>query len=207
MVRQDSSRLRRFLSLIGKWLERRLPKPTDVRFDAEYASAHRFKNAFTPQQGVDYHWVQTYAREIYRRLDEADQVLDAKAESIIKLLGGGTGLLSVGAIVNLPRLSGPVAACLLIALVLALAGIVIAARVRVPSQAFLPPTTGWAVRYAESYGDAAEDMFLGQWHLASEGRRLALRAKAIGVKYATWLAVAALTTVALSFVVALATMN
>ena len=207
MVERENGRLRRFFAFIQNWLNKHLFRPKNIRLNPDYARAHRFKNAFIPQEGVDYGWVRTYVRESYGKLEQADQNLDNKAESIIKLLGGGSGLLSIGAIVNLSRLSGWVAVCLLISLVFALAGIVFAARVRVPSQTFLPPSIGWAIRYAEVYKGAAEDTFLAQWHLASEGTRLALRVKSAWVKYATWLAVATLITVALSFVVALGTMD
>ena len=161
---------------IWRWLNRQLP--TKIHDDPAYQKAHEFKNTFSPKQDVDYDWIEDYARLIYDRFDQADQTLDAKAESIIKVLGGGTGLLTLGAIINLPKLGLPVAIGLAISILLALVAITFAAWVRLPRQTFLPPSVGWAMSYADWYRDDARRKFLAQWHLACEGVRLTVRAKA-----------------------------
>lgn len=189
--------------LVYSWL----PRPNSVHLDPEYQAAHEFKDQYIPKESVEYDWVVAYARLILDRFDQADQALDAKAESIMKVLGGGTGLLTLGGIINRPKLDAAVAASLCVALVLALAAIACAAWVRVPRNAFLPPSIGWALAYADYYEKLAEARFMAQWHLACEGARLALRAKVRGVKAATWLAVFALIAVAVSFFLALATMD
>lgn len=113
--------------------------------------------------------------------------------------------MTLGAIVNLPRLGIVVPIVLVVTLILALVAIFIAAWVRVPSETFLPPSVGWAIRYAEHYRDASEPRFLAQWHLACEGMRLAVRAKAEGVKRATWWAGASLASLAFAFIIAIGT--
>ena len=82
----------RLIDRLSKWLNTVLP--TRVHDDPAYQKAHEFKDSYSPKEQVDYDWVQDYARLIYDRFQQADESLDAKAESIIKLLGGGTGLLT-----------------------------------------------------------------------------------------------------------------
>lgn len=190
---------------ILKWANKVLP--TRIHDDPAYQKAHEFKDTYSPKEGVNYDWIQDYARLIYDRFNQADELLDAKAESIIKLLGGGTGLLTLGAILNLSKLGLPAGIGLGISLLLALVAIAIAAWARVPRQTFLPPSVAWALKYADSYGDAAPSKFLAQWHLACEGIRLAVRVKARGVKVATGFAFAALVALTLSFFIALCIMN
>jgi hypothetical protein len=113
----------------------------------------------------------------------------------------------LGAILNVSKLGLPVAIGLGVSLLLALIAIGTAAWVRVPRQTFLPPSVGWALAYADFYGDDARDKFLAQWHLACEGVRLAVRAKARGVRVATWWAAAAILALTLSFVIAICTID
>lgn len=94
------ARLRQRFAILCAWWDRWLPRPSDIRSDPDYQVAHDFKDSYEPSDGVDYKWVSTYARETYDRFEQANQNLDAKAESIIKLLGGGTGLVTLGAIVR-----------------------------------------------------------------------------------------------------------
>jgi len=189
----------------SKWANKLLP--TRVHDDPDYQKAHEFKDTYSPKEGVDYDWIQDYARLTYDRFQQADELLDAKAESIIKILGGGTGLVTLGAILNLSKLGLPAAIGLGISLLLALVAIAVAAWVRVPRQTFLPPSVAWALTYADFYREAAPNKFLAQWHLACEGARLAVRAKARGVKVATWFAFAALVCLTLSFFIAVCTID
>jgi lysylphosphatidylglycerol synthetase-like protein (DUF2156 family) len=125
----------------------------------------------------------------------------------MRLLGGGSGLLSLGAIVNLSKIGVATLSVLVVGLVLALFAVAIAASVRVPRNTLLPPSIAWALEYVGAYNDQSRNRFLAQWHLACEGMRLSIRAKAWGVKVATWLGVASVAAVALSFLVAIATIN
>jgi hypothetical protein len=183
-----------------------LTRPSRIHSDEAYRRANVFKDRFQPRDDVDYAWIQTYSREVYSRLEQADQTLDTKAESIIKLLGGGTGLLALGALINAPKIGILPVICICAALLAALFAIFSAAWVRVPRESFLPPSIAWAISYAHRYAKPA-DQFLGQWHLACEGMRLAVLAKAAGVRLATWLAVTAILFLALSFIAALFTIE
>lgn len=72
--------------LVG-WLRGWIPRPSFIHQDPDYREAHRFKNEFEPDPEVEYTWVVSYAREVYSHFEKADEKLDAKAESIIKILG------------------------------------------------------------------------------------------------------------------------
>jgi len=122
--------------------------PAACRRDPEYQEAHKSKETFSPKEDVDYDWVHEYALLIYDRFDQAEKALDAKAESIIKFLGGGSGLLTLGAIVNLRDLGLPVAMALGVSLLLALVAIGVAAGVGLPRQGFLPRSVARGLAYA-----------------------------------------------------------
>src|SRR5262245_1635135 len=72
-----------------------LPKSYKIEEDPDYASAVAFNAKFTPKEGKNYGWVLTYAEQNYKRLEGAFNDLDAKADNIIKYLGGGLGLLGL----------------------------------------------------------------------------------------------------------------
>ena len=83
-----------------------MARPDKIFTDPEYAAAFQYKNDFQPKETADYDWVGEYAVFTYNELQTVERTLDAKAESIVKLLGGASGLLSVGAIINMEKLSG-----------------------------------------------------------------------------------------------------
>jgi len=184
-----------------------IKKPVKIHEELDYRKAYQFKRNFQPQDGVEYGWIKQYAEFIYSRLEQASETLDSKAESMIRIFAGGSGLVSLGAILNLSDISVEVAICWLIALGLALVSIYSAARVRFPRQTYLPPSLYWAIQYAEHHKSTAEDRFLAQWHLACEGLRLNNRWKASGLKVSVVFGVAAIVCLALSFCVALGTMK
>lgn len=189
------------------WLIRFIPPPNKVFTEEEYRRAYEFKDNFVPKGDRDYDWVADYARFTYDQFQNADDTLDKKAESMMRLLGGGSGLLSLGAIVNLSKIGFATSVTLSIALFLALCAVAAAAWVRVPRNTTLPPSIAWALEYVGAYDKQSRDRFLAQWHLSCEGMRLSLRAKAWGVTVATWLGVASVVAVALSFFVALVTIT
>lgn len=178
------------------------PNPAEVFQEQEYQDAYEFKCNFIPEDEADYDWVSDYAKQNFEQFQLADQTLDAKAESIMKVLGGGSGLLSIGAIINLPKIDLYVAITIFVSLVFALLAVGFAALVRVPRNTFLPPSVAWALDYVRAYDKDARNRFLAQWHLVCEGSRLSLRAKAKGVRNATWLGIISIGGLALSFLVA-----
>src|SRR5207249_4332507 len=67
----------------------------------DYKAALDFYRKFQQQEGVDYSGVLAYARDLYDRHDKTDKLLDEKADSIIKYLGGGSALVTFGALLSI----------------------------------------------------------------------------------------------------------
>jgi hypothetical protein len=189
---------------ISKWFRRIVDRYAQgkVHTDTAYREAHEFKNQYNPKEDVDYEWVSSYAKFVFEQFERADETLDAKAENIIRILGGGTGLLTLGAIANVAKINVWTAACLVLALALALIAIFVASWARIPRETYLPPSICWALIYADHYGSLAESKFLAQWHLTCEGLRLTIRNKARLVTISTWCFGLTLLALALSFVFA-----
>lgn len=178
-----------------------------VHEELDYREAYEYKNKFVPRDGQDYGWVQDYARFNFDQLLSANNTIDSKAESLLKIFAGGSGLLSIGAVLQLSKVSFAVAVFWGVSLILAVACIIIASLVRFPKDTFLPPSIAWALEYAESFDKQASERFLAQWHVACEGMRLSNARKTFGLKVAIWLGLSAIIVLALSLVAALATMD
>ena len=113
--------------------------------------------------------------------------------------------MTFGAIVNIDEISGTVAVTLMLALACALTSISIAAHARSPGPAFLPATPAWALQYVKELGDLSEAQFIREWFAADVLTALRVARKARLVRWSTRFGVASLAFMALSFVVAVAT--
>lgn len=67
----------------------------------EYKEAMQYYKKFTMKDGVDYTAAIAYAREIADRYEKTDKLLDEKADAIVKYLGGGTALVTFGALLSI----------------------------------------------------------------------------------------------------------
>jgi hypothetical protein len=187
-----------------------MSRPDRIFTDPEYANAYEYKDQFQPKDDADYGWVSTYAVFIYNQLQAIETSLDSKAESIVKLMGGASGLLSIGAIINMDKLialNGPTRLSIAFSLIIALFSVGLAIWARVPRNTVLPPSIAWALEYVEGYESQSESRFLAQWHLACEGIRLSNRAKSICVRIASWMGLASVLLLAISFFIAMATIS
>jgi hypothetical protein len=190
------------MAIRKRWLRR--PK---VYEEADYQSAFEYNYKFEPRDGADYKWVATYAEFNFRQLLSANEALDSKAESLITVFAGGSGLISIGAAPKLSEVSIWVASLWGLALFLALMCVIVAYFIRFPKETFLPPSVAWALEYVRSYDLHSETRFLAQWHLACEGIRLSNARKSRTLKMAMNFGVWAVITLGLSFGVAFATMG
>ena len=175
--------------------------------ESAYVDASRYKDVFAPKKNCKYEWVANYAQFNITQLLSVNETLDHKAESLIAVFAGGTGLVSLGAIPQLSTVGAQVSIVWGVALFFAVVCVAVAALVRSPKDTFLPPSIAYALQYADYYGDEAEATFLAQWHLACEGIRLSNSRKALGLKVAVWCGVLAICSLAVSFVVAIATID
>jgi hypothetical protein len=178
-----------------------------VNSEPEYIAAYEFKNAFQPANGVDYTWVGNYADFNYRQLHATNETLDKKAEFLISLFTGGTGLLTVGAAVNLPVIPTSLRVAWALVLLFAILAIVVAGFIRLPRLVFLPPSVAWATQYVGAYDKDSHARFLAQWHLACEGIRLSNGRKARGLYIATACGIIAIVILGLSFFIAICTIE
>jgi hypothetical protein len=168
-----------------------------IKSDPEYEEAETFQENIEPTKEADYTWVWRYSEDTFKRVETIYKELDDKANDIVKYLGGGTGLFTLGVLANVSHSNYWIIICALPAFLLALTSIALALRARQPNPACQPPSIRSAYKFADHYIDVklAQATFLGEWHLACTGMVLANRAKAVRIRYATfcfWLSIASL---------------
>lgn len=162
--------------------------PAHIRKSASYAQALAFMKAVQAKEGVEYDWVIEHAKDLWDERRKHFASLDEKADSIIKYLGGGLGLLSVGILAKVDANNAYLVGWTLPAVVCAIASLFLAAIARKPNSVPTLPPIDAAVGYAEEGKEKkeAQAIFLGQWHLICEGQRLANRRKAQWIVWATF---------------------
>ena len=153
--------------------------PQEIFEEEDYKLAYEFMLRFEAKEDIDYSWVCTYAESHYQRLQTVAEVIDDKAESIIKIFASGSALLSLGAIINIEKYGLISGVSWGIGILFALLAVIAAGWVRYPKVTYMPPSSGWALDIAEKHGDKSEVTFVTQWHLASEGLRIGTARKAV----------------------------
>lgn len=146
-----------------------------------YQAAIEFMKTVRPKDGVDYDWVSEYAKKLWDYRINMWTILDGKADSIIKYLGGGIGLLTLGVLAGINEGNAYLVAWTIPAIAAALGSIIFATRVKLPVTLSAPPPIRQAVReYAETEKKAqtASANFLGQLDVVCEGIYLDCRRKA-----------------------------
>jgi len=160
-----------YQKMVAGWLRKvRLAEPDDdYEKSDEYKAALDFYRSFKHEDGVDYSGVVAYACELYERYDKTDKTLDDKADSIIKYLGGGSALITFGALATLKTdtfiscILGLFALISLVPfLVCALFAVRYAIQVRRPRSAATLPSVEFAVRIAHYY-KTTEEIYLNLW--------------------------------------------
>jgi hypothetical protein len=168
----------------------------------DYKKALEFNSKHEPRSDRDYKWIWQYAEQNFLRWEDANKYLDEKADSLIKYLGGGTGLFTILSITSAKSETLGIIAWAIPAVVAALIATAFAIWARTPATAFAPPSIEGAIIYTNEFAEKDRAVFLGQWHLASEGMRLAVKLKAGRVKFASVLYVTALILLLIPLIVA-----
>jgi flagellar basal body-associated protein FliL len=142
---------------IAEWLEHPIPDEDYEKSD-DFKAAMEFYRIFKPQDNVDYGEPVKFARELYERYENTGKLLDEKADSIIKYLGGGSALITFGALVSLKidnqwscTLGIVALVSLLPSLVCAFLAVSSAINARKPQTAATLPNVKFAVEMAEYY--------------------------------------------------------
>src|SRR5208337_1808625 len=142
-----------------------------------YREAEKFKQEIQPEKEVNYDWVWDYACETHNHIWERYKELDNKANDIIKYLGGGVGLFTVGTIANISSQNVWLVVCAIPSFLVSLASIFFAVLALQPNPVKLPPTVESAYNYANDYKETGKATFLGQWHLVITGMDVAAKLK------------------------------
>lgn len=123
-----------------------------------YQDAVEYLKKFEEKEGVEYGPVIEYAREVTEKLEHADKLLDEKADSIVKYLGGGTAVVTFGALVSLKAestvacLVGMAAlVCLIPSFIYSVRAVRAAVSSRRPRNVASLPATEYAIKIAEHY--------------------------------------------------------
>ena len=151
---------RDYCTKVGGWVSQTWKADLDDDYvkSAEYQAELKKYNDFVQQDDIKYDAVFDYARDLYDRYDKTDKLLDEKADSIIKYLGGGSALATFGALASIKTDSpfsafmGMIALVFLIpSLVAATRAVYFAIKVRRPRSAATLPPVSWAVSMADWY--------------------------------------------------------
>ena len=188
------------------------PGPTlqaEIDADRSVRSAAVFNESFDPVEGVDYGWVEDYAKEAYLSLRQSLTKLDDKAATVINYLAGGAGLFTLGSLAGVAAAKVPpvVVWWAIPSMTFAVAAIVLATIARIPRATFAPPGADKVKRLAEHYGTAEAakkaGALLPQWHLLTALLRPTLDAKAWWLSWSNWCMVIAICLLLLPLIVSL----
>jgi hypothetical protein len=145
-----------------------------VRGTAGYQEALEYMRIAAGSADTDYEWVAEYAKVRWEELNEEYEAISEKADSIIKYLGGGAGLLALGLIAKGEHLNPGLILAAAPSMLAAIAAIVCAVNIRRPRwMPSLPPVRDAAeVAAAMPTKNESLAVFLGQWHLACQAMRI-----------------------------------
>jgi hypothetical protein len=178
----------------------------DPRKTEAHAAALKFRNEIAVDVGKDYAWVAEYAKTLWAYREASYKTLDEKADSIIKYLGGGTGLFAIGVLSKIDVKNAHIAAFALFPLLAGIVAVFLAIYARIPMFAPDPTDIKTAKEiYADGRGSKEEAIaaFLGQWHYLCECLAMVNDKKAFVVMCATWLYWFAIALLAVPLVVAI----
>jgi hypothetical protein len=182
--------------------------PSWITSAPEYQEAKHFKENIKLAQNADhYKWVWEYAAAEYERRLSVWSILDEKADTIIKYLGGGTGLFTLGALASIREGNAILIGLAIPAVVTALFSVLLSLVARIPRPTGSPPSVKGAFEFADTYGsdEEAKAIFLGQWHQTCETMQVVNGRKAMLIVWSTWLYLAALFLLLLPLIVAVCT--
>ena len=155
--------------------------------DHSYHDSKKFAEAIDPVMGIDYGWVWDHAKDMYDRVVKINKEIDDKANDIIKYLGGGTGLFTLGVLANLKPENVAVVRWAVVPFVFAICSVFFAVLVRKPNNFFLPPSARKAYEFVDAYGEMGKATFIGQWDLATTKAIAAIGTKSHFLRLSTWL--------------------
>jgi hypothetical protein len=168
-----------------------LPDLAFLERDERHRDAVAFLRAPKTPNG-DIEWLAEYGKDLWTDSKAIFARIDDKADSIIKYLGGGTGIFALGVLAKVDATTAYLVFCCLPAIVCSLISVFLATLARRPRGVPSLPSVENAMRYAEMDGIKGEVEFIAQWNLACTDMKLVCLRKAHLLELATWLYVAAI---------------
>jgi len=157
-----------------------------IESNPEFQEAERFGKEYNPKGEVDYSWVQRHSEEEFRQAESRVGGIEAKADSLIKYLGAGSGFIALAFMKAPPWQIIP-------ALALFLAALVSVIRALSPQEHPFLPRTRTALDFADAYrNQEAIASFAAKLAAASVGMEIAAVSKARRVRVGFWLFLLAL---------------
>lgn len=162
--------------------------PAYIGENESYRHAVAFMQNLQAKEGIKYDWVLDYAKSLWAERLSEFTALDNKADAIIKYLGGGLGLFSIGVLAKIEPANAYLILWAIPAVACAVVSLSLATWARKPNPAPALPPVEAAISYAEEDTDSekARMAFLGQWNLVCEAHRLINLEKARRLGLATW---------------------
>ena len=145
-----------------------------------HQSAVVFMEESRAKDGTEYKWVWEYAKGLWEYRAKSLSSIEDKADSIVRYLGSGTGLFTIGVLAKIDASNNYLVWWTLPALLCALFSIFVAVWVKKPDVVPSPPAIDNAKAYADGLGTEwkATAAFLGQWHVACVDMKLLCSRKA-----------------------------
>lgn len=185
------------------------PSKDKIQLNAEYMAAREFQtNWFHSLSNGESHekklpWLAEYAKWQFELSEQTWKDNDSKAETVIRFLGGGFGLITFAALASIDQNNMMLFLATAPSIVAAIAGVLFATAARWPSHFSRPPSVSVVsdLKQTDKYGQAVLIPIL---HVAETRLRIINRRKSKWLRWAYGSFATAIVLLALPLIVALA---
>ncbi len=153
-----------------------------IEAEPAFKEAQEFSKKYEPNHKVDYDWVRTHATEEFRYAESRVATIESKADSLVKYLGAGSGIVAL-LLANKPMWQ------VVPTLILVLLALLMAVFALQPAEHPMLPKTKTALEYADKFVDGKQAIasFAAKTAVATTGMAIAAERKANRVRWAFWL--------------------
>jgi hypothetical protein len=163
-----------------KWMRRIIER------SETFQEAEMFGRNYEPKKNVDYSWVERHSADEFRFFESRVDTIEAKADSLVKYLGAGSGII---ALLTAKAPTWQVVPSLLLLLL----ALFVAIRALQPAELPSLPKTKTAFAFADKYDSKdATASFAAKTAAATVGMEIAANTKGKCVRVAFWLFLGAL---------------
>ncbi len=175
--------------------------------DPDVVRIEQWQREFSPKDGVDYKWVEEYAKQQFDALKKMFDDLDGKATAIINYLTSGAGLFTLGTLAALfsAKVASWAIVCAIPSVLCAIIAVGLAAWTRKPRNVFTPPPPDQMVDMAEHFSsdetERGRALMIPIWYLCSTLLRQEIALKGKYLNLATWLMIATVASLLIPLIV------